>query len=141
MDKLAFEAELRREGYRIVNTGIKPNLAIPNHCHDGGVKAMVLGGEVTVTRDGRAETFRGGERCEIPAGCQPTKVGPEGVAYVVGKGPSPGGVRGLNRPGGSGRRRRPGGMAGPGRDRADRGGRQRRPADGAPRPEVAPGSH
>jgi mannose-6-phosphate isomerase-like protein (cupin superfamily) len=47
---------------------------------------MVLGGEITVTRDNQPVTFRAGEHCEIPAGCQhTTKVGPEGVAYLVGK--------------------------------------------------------
>ena len=47
---------------------------------------MVLGGEITVTRDGRPETFNAGDHCEIPGGCQHTvKVGPEGVAYIVGK--------------------------------------------------------
>ena len=36
--------------------------------------------------DDKAETFRAGDWCEIPAGCQhATKVGPEGVAYIVGK--------------------------------------------------------
>ena len=86
MDRLEFEAELRREGYRVVNSSVKPNLVAPNHCHDFDAKALVLGGEITVTRDNKAETFQAGDHCEIPAGCQhTTKVGPEGVAYIVGK--------------------------------------------------------
>jgi quercetin dioxygenase-like cupin family protein len=47
---------------------------------------MVLSGEITVTRDGGSETFRPGDHCEIPGDCQhAAKVGPEGVAYIVGK--------------------------------------------------------
>jgi mannose-6-phosphate isomerase-like protein (cupin superfamily) len=47
---------------------------------------MVLSGETTVTRDNKAETFQAGDHCEILAGCQhTTRVGPEGVAYIVGK--------------------------------------------------------
>jgi hypothetical protein len=50
------------------------------------VRIMVLGGEITVTRDGKPETFSAGDHCELPVGCQhTTKVGPEGVAYIVGK--------------------------------------------------------
>ena len=47
---------------------------------------MVLGGEITLVRDGKAEIFRAGDRCEVPAGCMHAElVGPEGVAYVFGK--------------------------------------------------------
>ena len=47
---------------------------------------MVLSGEVTLTRDGKPETFQAGDNSEIPAGCMhTTKVGPEGVAYIAGK--------------------------------------------------------
>jgi hypothetical protein len=58
MDRLAFEAELRREGYRVVNSSVKPNLVAPNHCHDFDAKALVLGGEITITRDNTPITFR-----------------------------------------------------------------------------------
>jgi hypothetical protein len=43
-------------------------------------------GELTVIRDNKMETFEAGDHCEIPVGCQhTTKVGPEGVAYIVSK--------------------------------------------------------
>ena len=46
----------------------------------------MLAGEITVTRDGKADVFHAGNHCEIPADCQhTTKVGPEGVADIVGK--------------------------------------------------------
>ena len=81
----AFESDLRREGFEVVHGGQKPGFS-EVHAHDFDARIMVLIGEITVIRDDKAETFRPGDRCEIPAGCQhTTKVGPEGVAYLVGK--------------------------------------------------------
>jgi len=40
MDKAEFEAELRRDGYRLVNSSVKPNLVAPNHCHDFDAKGV-----------------------------------------------------------------------------------------------------
>ena len=86
MDRLEFEAELRREGYRVVNSSLKPNMVDPNHCHDFDAKLLVLGGEITITRDNTPEAFRAGQSCEVPAGCMHAEhVGPEGVAYVAGR--------------------------------------------------------
>jgi quercetin dioxygenase-like cupin family protein len=82
----AFESDLRREGFDIVHGGQQPGFAEDLHAHDFDARIMVLGGEITVTRDGKADIFHAGDHCEIPAGCQhTTKVGPEGVAYLVGK--------------------------------------------------------
>ena len=82
----AFESDLRREGFEIVHGGQKADFAEDMHAHDFDVRIMVLGGEITVTRDGKPDLFRAGDHCEIPAGCQhTTQVGPEGVAYIVGK--------------------------------------------------------
>ena len=82
----AFESDLRREGFEVVHGGQKADVAEELHAHDFDVRIMVLGGETTVTRDNKAETFQAGDHCEIAAGCQhTTKVGPEGVAYIVGK--------------------------------------------------------
>jgi quercetin dioxygenase-like cupin family protein len=86
MDKAEFEAELRRDGYRLVNSSVKPNLVAPNHCHDFDAKAWVLGGEITITRDNTPITFRSGQCFEVPAGCMHAEhVGPEGVALLSGR--------------------------------------------------------
>ena len=86
MDRLDFEAELRREGYRIVNSSVTPNVAAPNHCHDFDAKALILGGEITITRDNNPVTFRPGQCFEVPAGCMHAElVGPEGVALLSGR--------------------------------------------------------
>jgi quercetin dioxygenase-like cupin family protein len=82
----AFESDLRREGFDVIHGGQKPNVTEDLHVHGFDVRIMVLGGEITVIRDGKSETFSAGDQCEIPGDCQhATKVGPEGVAYIVGK--------------------------------------------------------
>ena len=86
MDKAEFEAALRHDGYRVVNTSLKPNQVAANHCHDFDAKALVLGGEITITRDNTPVTLRAGQCFAVPQGCMHTEhVGPEGVAYIVGK--------------------------------------------------------
>ena len=86
MDKAEFEADLRRDGYRVVNTSVKPNLVAPNHCHDFDAKVWVLGGEITITRENAPVTFRSGQCFEVPAGCMHAEhVGPEGVALLSGR--------------------------------------------------------
>ena len=86
MDKSEFESALRSEGYRVVNTSVKPNLVVPNHCHDFDAKVLVLGGDITITRDNAPVTFRTGECFEVPTGCMHAEhVGPEGVALMSGR--------------------------------------------------------
>jgi quercetin dioxygenase-like cupin family protein len=86
MDRLEFETELRRDGFRVVNASLPPNLKASNHCHDFDARLFVLGGEITITRDNHPETFRAGQCCEVPANSMHAEhVGPEGVAYVSGR--------------------------------------------------------
>ena len=86
MDRLEFEAELRREGFSVVNASLTPNLRAVNHCHDFDAKLLVLGGEITITRDNNPETYRAGQCCHVPANCMHSEhVGPEGVAFVSGR--------------------------------------------------------
>jgi len=82
----AFESDLRREGFEVIHGGQKADFEEDLHAHDFDVRIMVLSGEFTVTKDGKPEKFTAGDHCEVPEGCQhTTKVGPEGVAYLVGK--------------------------------------------------------
>jgi quercetin dioxygenase-like cupin family protein len=86
MDKAEFEAGLRSDGFRVVNSSVKPNLVAPNHCHDFDAKAFVLGGEITITRDNTPVTYRAGQCFEVPTGCMHAEhVGPEGVALLSGR--------------------------------------------------------
>src|SRR5580700_774596 len=86
MDRLDFETELRRDGYSVVNASLTPNLKVANHCHDFDARLFVLGGEITITRDNKPETFRAGQCCEVPANSMHAEhVGSEGVAYLSGR--------------------------------------------------------
>ncbi len=87
LSREAFESDLRREGYEVFHGGHQPNHRTA--CHARGtfdVRIMVLGGEITLIRDGGAETFTAGGYCDIPAECMHCEVvGPEGAAYIAGK--------------------------------------------------------
>ena len=82
----AFVTTLRTDGFRVVNSSLRPNSQNGGHCHDFDVRLMVLGGQITLVRDGTSETFTAGQCYEVPAG-QPHAeyAGPEGAAFVSGR--------------------------------------------------------
>lgn len=84
MDRLAFEADLRREGFTVRHGGQQPNHTADTHAHDFEARIMVLSGEITLIREGKPQTFRAGDRREVPAGrMHAEQVGPEGVACIA----------------------------------------------------------
>ena len=86
MNPQKFEAELRRDDYRVVMNSQVPNKIVGKHCHDFDAKALVLGGEITITLDNKARTFRAGQCFVVPARCMHSEqVGPEGVAFISGR--------------------------------------------------------
>ena len=86
MDQAAFEAELKRDGYEMqVNTtpGAKIN---PQHSHPFDVRALVVQGAMTLSRDGAARTYKAGETFSMPRGCLHFEsYGPEGAMIVLGR--------------------------------------------------------
>ena len=86
MDRQTFEAELKRDGYDIqTNTtpGVKVN---PEHSHPFDVRAMVVQGALTLTRDGTSRTNRAGETFTMPKGCLHSEsYGPEGAVTLFGR--------------------------------------------------------
>jgi quercetin dioxygenase-like cupin family protein len=86
MDRAAFIAELERDGYEIVEREMAANHINPEHAHDFDARVMVLAGEITITRDGTATTYRAGDSCAMPRGCRHAEqVGREGVSYIAGR--------------------------------------------------------
>ena len=86
MNQSEFEADLKREGYEVLYGGLRPGHEAGEHSHDWHARIMVMGGEITLTRGGKAETFRTGDSCAVAAGEMHTEhVGPQGVAYVSGR--------------------------------------------------------
>jgi quercetin dioxygenase-like cupin family protein len=87
MDKASFEARLRDQGYEnIGQREIAANTVNEDHTHDFDAQVLVLDGEITITRGGKAQTFRTGDSCEVPAGTvHAEQIGPEGVRYLAGR--------------------------------------------------------
>jgi quercetin dioxygenase-like cupin family protein len=86
MDQSIFEGELKREGYEVRYGGMAAGMINPEHAHDFDARVMVIGGEITITRAGKAETFRTGDSCVVAAGERHAEAaGPQGVAYMAGR--------------------------------------------------------
>ena len=84
-----FEARLRSEGYPEIRTNqLEPNRHNAEHSHPFDVLALVLEGEITLTRQGSKRTYRVGDEFVMEAGCKHVEdVGPQGVRYLVGRRP------------------------------------------------------
>jgi quercetin dioxygenase-like cupin family protein len=87
MDRDRFEARLRAEGYPEIRTNeMPPHCHNAEHTHPFDVLALVLEGDLTLSIDGGARTYRAGEEFSMKAGCKHIEdVGPAGVKYLVGR--------------------------------------------------------
>ena len=88
-DPLAFESRLRAEGYPEIRTNqLEPNRHNAEHSHPFDVLALVLEGDITLTVDGAARTYRVGDEFQMKAGCRHVEdAGAQGVRYLVGRRP------------------------------------------------------
>jgi quercetin dioxygenase-like cupin family protein len=85
MTPIEFDADLRREGYQVMNVSLAPNQLNPDHTHEFDARVMVLTGEITITRDGQARLLRPGDYWLTPAHAVHSELaGPEGVAIIIG---------------------------------------------------------
>ena len=89
MDERSFEARLRQQGYPEIRTNeLPPNKRNAEHSHPFDVLALVLEGDITLTTDGGARTYRAGDEFSMKAGCPHVEdVGAAGVKYLVGRRP------------------------------------------------------
>lgn len=89
MDRDQFTARLQAEGYPEIRINeLEPNRRNAEHQHPFDVLALVLEGEITLTVEGRARTYRAGEEFSMQAGCRHVEdIGPQGVKYLVGRRP------------------------------------------------------
>jgi len=63
-----------------------PGAFYPEHTHAGLTAHVVLDGEMTLKMNGASQTYRAGERCDVPAGAtHSAKMGPQGCRYLVGE--------------------------------------------------------
>jgi quercetin dioxygenase-like cupin family protein len=88
-DGAAFDAELQRDGYKIVKGGFNPAPDAAFHRHDFDVRFMVLEGALTITREFDRHTYKAGDTCYVPAGTlhQESTEG-RAVRYIAGTRPA-----------------------------------------------------
>jgi quercetin dioxygenase-like cupin family protein len=86
MDTQAFEAQLRRDGYlEVRHRSMERGVDTTPHSHPFDTRLLLLEGELTVVRDGRADICRAGEVIEIARGAEHfERYGPTRVVLVAG---------------------------------------------------------
>lgn len=63
-----------------------PNAFYPDHTHAGLTAHIILDGEMTLTMGSDSQTYRVGDRCDVPAGAvHSAQMGPSGCRYLVGE--------------------------------------------------------
>ena len=87
MDRDAFEAELRAQGYNdIVDRHMPAGVVNPEHAHEFDARVLILEGEMTIAAAGEERTYHTGSQCAIAAGHRHAeRAGPEGVRYLAGR--------------------------------------------------------
>jgi quercetin dioxygenase-like cupin family protein len=87
MNEKELASQLKREGFG--NTFVwedRPNARYANHTHEMETAHIILSGEMTLTMDGKSNTYRAGERCDVPAHAVHAAVmGPRGCRYLIGE--------------------------------------------------------
>lgn len=87
MDARKIESQLRMEGFAhtfVWQDG--PQAFYPDHTHAGLTAHIILEGEMTLAMGGVSQTYRAGERCDVPAGAvHSARMGPRGCRYLVGE--------------------------------------------------------
>ena len=87
MDRTAFEAELREQGYgEVVDRRMMANALNPEHAHEFDARLLVLEGAITIASEGQERTYRAGDTFSMTAGCRHAEqCGPEGARYLAGR--------------------------------------------------------
>lgn len=87
MDRDVFEAQCKEQGYGAATEGrMEASVKNADHTHEFSAMLLVLDGEITIGRDGGAQTYRAGDSCTMSAGTVHSEdVGPDGVRYLAGR--------------------------------------------------------
>jgi quercetin dioxygenase-like cupin family protein len=87
MNEKELAAQLKREGFAhtyVWEDG--PNTQYPDHTHGVVTAHIILEGEMKVAMDGKAQTYRVGDRFDVPANTvHSALMGPRGCRYVIGE--------------------------------------------------------
>ena len=86
MNRVEFEADLRREGYEIREGEIEPNLHRATHAHEFDARLFVLDGSITLVFGDDRCTYGPGDSCNVPAGTMHEEhTEADGVRYLAGR--------------------------------------------------------
>lgn len=86
MTRAEFEAELRRDGYRIDEGEIKPDTHRELHVHGFDARLFVVAGSLTLDFGTERVTYGPGDACTVPAGTRHAEhTEADGVRYVSGR--------------------------------------------------------
>jgi len=86
-DQKSLERQLHGEGFPhtyVWQDG--PHAFYSDHTHAVETAHIILDGEMTLTMNGESQTYRTGDRCDVPAGAvHSAQMGPQGCRYIVGE--------------------------------------------------------
>jgi uncharacterized protein YjlB len=68
MNRAAFEASLRQEGYEVKEDEIEPHRHYEAHAHEVDARVLVLDGSITLVFGTDRVTYRPGDAFSLPAG-------------------------------------------------------------------------
>jgi mannose-6-phosphate isomerase-like protein (cupin superfamily) len=87
MDESTLEKQLRSEGFTTTYVWQdSANAFYTDHMHPSETAHIILDGEMTVTIHGAAETYRPGDRFNIPAKTMhAARMGSSGCRYLIGE--------------------------------------------------------
>ena len=87
MDEKKLAEQLRREGFGHTYSWQDGAEAFyPDHTHETETAHIILAGEMTLTVNGKSQTYRAGERCDVAArAVHSARMGPKGCRYLIGE--------------------------------------------------------
>ncbi|HEX3034470.1 MAG TPA: cupin domain-containing protein [Thermodesulfobacteriota bacterium] len=87
MNEKELEEKLREEGFSYVYIWEdRPNAFYPDHTHPRITAHIILKGEMTVTSEGKTQTYKEGQRFDVPAETvHSAQIGPLGCRYIIGE--------------------------------------------------------
>ena len=87
MNARDWEEKLSTEGFRRLFTWQDgPDDSYPDNTHGNLTAHIILDGEMTLTSQGEAHTYKAGDRCDVPAETvHSARMGPRGCKYIVGE--------------------------------------------------------
>jgi quercetin dioxygenase-like cupin family protein len=86
VDEKDWEKKLQEEGFRHIYVWRDaPNAFYPDHTHAEATAHIILDGEMSVSSQGKTQTYKPGDRFDVPAHTiHSATMGPKGCRYLIG---------------------------------------------------------